>query len=139
MDPAGNRKDINRDGRLYSFFDEYGEGGIFPSPAQNDVNSGINRVAEYFKLGKIKIFSGCHNLIKELERYHWSEERETTLGISSPKPYKSLDHACDCLRYLVMSRFHGQEALVPMKENTETDFLQRIEEAKQFNSDAYGI
>ncbi len=110
-DPAGKHKGISRDGILYSFFDEYQDNGVFLQPAQNDVNPGINRVAEYFKKGKIKIFNTCHNLLNELERYHWSEERETIGGISLPKPYKSYDHACDCLRYLVMSRF--QDSQVP--------------------------
>ena len=102
-DPAGKHKSINRNGVLFSFFDEYSDNGMYLLPAQNDL-AGINRVAEYFKSNRIKIFNHCKNLVYELERYHWSEERETNLGILEPKPYKSLDHLCDCLRYLVMAR-----------------------------------
>ena len=127
-DPAGRNKSVNRNGVMFSLFDEYRDNGIDLIPAQNDVNAGINRVAEYFKRGKIKIFNTCRNLIHELERYHWSEERETTSGIISPKPYKSLDHACDCLRYLVMSRQEGsvQEAK-KIVAGSEADF-ERMEE-----------
>jgi len=103
-DPAGKRKTENRNGVMFSLYDEYADNGVVIIPAQNDVNAGINRVAEYFKAGKIKIFKTCKNLIAEIERYHWSEERETNSGVLEPKPFKSFDHACDCLRYLVMSR-----------------------------------
>lgn len=104
IDPASQRRDSIRDGRLYSLFDEFADNGIYPLPAENDVSAGINRVAEYFKTGRLKIFSTCKNLLAELERYHWSEERETVSGLSAPKPYKAFDHAVDSLRYLIMSR-----------------------------------
>jgi PBSX family phage terminase large subunit len=104
IDPASKIKNIPRMGDLYSLYDEYGDNGIYPIVAENDVEAGINRVAEYFKQGKLKIFSTCKNLIFELERYHWADERETVFGMMKPKPFKSLDHACDCLRYLIMSR-----------------------------------
>ena len=82
--------------------------------AQNEVEAGINRTAEYFKRGKIKIFSSCRNLIWELERYKWCEERETHLGVARPKPYKANDHLCDCLRYIIMSR--PEKAITPQVE-----------------------
>lgn len=112
IDPASKSKNVSREGELYSLFNEYADNGIYSSPAENNVNAGINRVAEYFKRGKLKISKNCKNLIYEIERYHWSEERETTLGISEPKPYKSLDHACDALRYIVMSR--ANDAMKPV-------------------------
>lgn len=130
-DPAGKRKSENRNGVLFSFFDEYLDNGLTIIPAQNDVNPGINRVAEYFKHGKIRIFNTCKNLIAELEKYHWSEERETVAGILEPKPYKSFDHACDCLRYLVMSR---TDASMPEQKKivkySEADF-ERMEESQK--------
>lgn len=112
-DPAGKIRSVSRNGVLFSLFDEYSDSGLYLIPAQNDVGAGINRVAEFFKAGKIRIFKNCKNLVHEIERYHWSEERETSLGIMEPKPYKSMDHLCDCLRYLVMSR---EEASKPFKE-----------------------
>lgn len=128
-DPAGKSMKVQRDGILYSLFDEYEDNGIDLLDAQKDVSAGINRVAEYFKAGKIKIFNTCHNLIEELRRYHWSEERETVSGVLEPKPYKSKDHLCDCLRYLIMSRPDGGVKTVkkPFKGYT-VDMLDRMEE-----------
>lgn len=109
IDPASSGSHIQREGQLYTIFDEYAENGIRAESAEKDVDMGINRVGEYFKLGKIKIFSTCKNFIWELERYHWSEEKETSSGMMRPKPYKKDDHLCDCLRYLVASRFSKSE------------------------------
>lgn len=117
IDPASKIKNVQRAGELYALYDEYSDYGIAAQPGENDVGAGINRVAEYFKTKKIKIFSTCKNLIYELERYHWSEERETVLGISRPQPYKHLDHACDALRYLVMSR--ASEAIKPVPKSKD--------------------
>lgn len=104
IDPSSFNRSVNREGKLYSLYDEYIDNGIVTLKAENDVNAGINRVAEFLKRDKVKIFRSCKNLIYELERYHWAEERETSLGLLDPRPYKSLDHACDAFRYLVMSR-----------------------------------
>lgn len=122
IDPASKERNTTKDGHLYSLYDEYSDYGINPLPAINDVDAGINRVAEYFKKGKIKIFKTCTNLIYELERYHWAEEKETVAGVMKPKPYKSNDHACDALRYAIMSRFqdsvkprpHSKDKAIPM-------------------------
>lgn len=105
IDPAAKiRNQRNSLGNLYSLYDEYSDNGIMAWPAENDVNAGINRVAEYFKNNRIKIFRNCKNLIDEISKYHWAEERETVSGIAVAKPFKHYDHACDCLRYLIMGR-----------------------------------
>ena len=109
IDPASSGSHIQREGQLYTLYDEYGDNGIRADSAEKDLDMGINRVGEYFKSDKIKIFSTCKNLIYELERYHWSEEKETSGGLIKPKPYKKDDHLCDCLRYLVSSRFSKSE------------------------------
>jgi PBSX family phage terminase large subunit len=116
IDPASKDRNVVQMGKLYSLYDEYADNGIYAQPGENDVDAGINRVAEYFKQGKIKIFNTCKNLIYELERYHWAEERETVSGILKPKPFKSLDHACDALRYIVMSRPGTSRNLEPKPE-----------------------
>lgn len=56
---------------------------------------GIARVKEYFRNDKIKIFSNCTNLIKELKSYWWS---------NGDRPRKIDDHALDALRYYIMSK-----------------------------------
>lgn len=57
--------------------------------------SGIARVKQYFALDKIRIFSCCVNLIREIKGYWWSE---------GDNPIKKDDHALDALRYYVMTR-----------------------------------
>ncbi len=109
IDPASAAKNIMKDGKLYNLYDEYTDNGINARPAEHSVEGGINRVAEYFKTDKIRIFSTCVKLIWELERYHYVEPRETVKGEMKAEPYKSNDHLCDCLRYLIMSRSQKAE------------------------------
>jgi len=104
IDPASAARNTTKDGKLYSLFDEYQEQGVYAYPAENDVNAGINRFGELLKQKKIKIFSSCVNFIHELERYHWTDPKETLLGQVDPKPFKALDHLVDCGRYIIMSR-----------------------------------
>lgn len=128
IDPASKGQKVEKLGKLYSLYDEYIDNGIRALPGENDVSGGINRVGEYFKKGKIKVYNTCKNLIRELERYHWGEERDTVHGVLTPKPYKSDDHLCDCLRYMVMSRFSKSDKrdFVPdKKRNTVWLELQR--------------
>lgn len=115
IDPASSAKTVQREGKLYSLYDEYADNGLRARPAENDVDAGINRVGEYFKQGKIRIFNTCKNLIWELERYHWAEQRESIGGQVKAKPYKMHDHLCDCLRYIVMSRAAKADLTVPQK------------------------
>lgn len=120
IDPASRARNVQKEGKLYSIFDEYVDNGIICSLGENDVNSGINRVAEHFKANKIRIFKTCKNLIYELQRYHWSEERETVNGMSKPRPYKHLDHAADTLRYLINSRsiaYKKEEVFKPQRKS----------------------
>jgi len=119
IDPASVGAKIQKEGNLYSLFDEYADNGVRAKKAENDVESGINRVGEYFKQDKIKIFSTCTNLIWELERYHWAEHRESLKGEPKPVPYKKDDHLSDCLKYLIASRSESadltrEESLNPM-------------------------
>ena len=135
MDPAGKIMRGNGAGGLYNFFDEFRMQGIYPNPAFNAVMAGINHTATFMKSGKIKIFNTCKNLVHELERYHWSEERETTAGIVDPKPYKALDHLCDCLRYLVMSRIEKAEPLEKVIVHSADWWEKQAKEQELFRED----
>lgn len=104
IDPSAQAKTQVKEGKLLSLYDEFLEHGISVNPAESDVEAGINRTGEHFKTNRIKIASNCVNLINELERYRWADERETVNGVMKAKPYKKLDHAVDCLRYLIMSQ-----------------------------------
>lgn len=142
IDPASKIRTQARMGQLFSLYDEYLENGVSAMPAENDVDAGINRVAEYFKSGRIKIFNTCRNLINELGLYHWAEEKETVNGILKPKPYKAKDHACDCLRYLVMTRSKGVLPEVKAPEGSMKDFeeqLQRYQEHQRQLQEELGV
>lgn len=138
IDPESHKKQVKRGEELYSLSDEFHDYGINADNAQKDVYAGINRVAEYFKSGKIKIFRTCKNLIYELERYHWSEEKETSSGMLEPKPYKALDHLCDCLRYIVFSRPHESSLKIEEKINAQSAWGQHIMNQKKAEDFVYG-
>ena len=63
-------------------------------PADNSVEAGILKVWEYLSTGRLKIFSNCVNLVKELRIYRRDEKGRIV---------KANDHLCDCLRYLTLS------------------------------------
>jgi len=106
IDPSCFNRTREKDGQLISVADEFADFGIICQRANNDVAAGVNRVAEYFKSGRVKISSRCKNLIWEIQDYKW---KEMTLSAMQRReapeaPRKVNDHACDALRYLVMSR-----------------------------------
>lgn len=80
--------------------------------ANNDVSPGIDRVKTFLKTNpktgkpKLTIFSTCRNLIEEIGEYRWAELSASQEGTKNHKeePRKYNDHACDALRYLIMSR-----------------------------------
>ena len=104
IDPAAKVQKTSKEGRLFSLYDEYADHGVYATAYENDVMAGLNRVGEFLKNGRLKIFSSCTQLVWELERYHWAESRETVKGIVKAEPYKKDDHLCDCLRGFIMSR-----------------------------------
>ena len=140
IDPAAKGLKSVRDGIVYTLYNEFFDLGLRPFFGQNDVEGGINRVAEFFTKRKIKIFSTCKNLIWELERYHYAEERETVGGAVRPKPFKANDHLCDCLRYMVMSRAEspigepkiviGTDEYYEKLEEEQTELRDRIEDLR---------
>lgn len=116
-DPSMSARNQDKNGELWSNIDEYAEYGISLSQGNNQVEAGINRVAEYFRVRKdhinpltgekgsprVFISSRCKNLIRELGEYIWEKSADTR---NDPKerPRKKNDHACDTIRYLIMSR-----------------------------------
>jgi phage terminase large subunit len=80
--------------------------------ANNEVSAGIDRVKTYLRANpatkkpRLTIFNTCHNLIEEIGEYRWAELSASQEGQKNQKeePRKYNDHACDALRYLVMSR-----------------------------------
>lgn len=96
-----------------SIHEEYIKYGVPITLANNDVDAGIIRVARYLRTkqanGKpqLVITDNCENLIRELRRYRWATFANKTLqnkNNAQEKPHKKDDHACDSLRYFIMSR-----------------------------------
>ena len=115
-DPSMWSKTREKDGIPWSLADEYEDRGIFLLQGNNNVNSGLNRVGEYLRVIENKphpflpdakespsifISSRCRNLIREIPEYIW--KKSTDDQNSSEIPKKLNDHACDALRYTIMS------------------------------------
>jgi len=91
IDPA-SKQSGQRDGK--KLFEDYKGHGLKLSIAENAVEAGVMTVLEMFQQGRIKIFSSCHNLIKELRNYRRKEDQSIA---------KVNDHLADCLKYLCVS------------------------------------
>jgi len=124
VDPAAKAfKTAVKQGNLYSIWDEFVDYGFNPMPYENDVDAGINRVAEFLKKNRIKIVGkNCPNLLSELVTYHWAEQRVSVTGENKPVPFKVKDHLCDCLRGIVMSRARASEAEKKAPEGTMAEW-----------------
>ena len=86
----------------------YDRGILVNTNVEKQLFSGIASVKSYFAEGKIKIFSTCVNLIRELKSYWWG---------SGDRPIKKDDHALDALRYYIVSK--PQPAKVPKTQISE--------------------
>lgn len=124
-DPSIFAKTQARNGQLYSIADEYADYGLHFRPADNHVLAGINRVNEYLKLSKLFIFKNCTNLIDEVTQYKWQRVKPGQIKNEPDAPVKHKDHACDCLRYGVMSRPDSSVKIVRPERNTVEDFEAR--------------
>lgn len=121
IDPSCRNKTMQKNGMMYSIIDEYGDYGVHFEPGQNDVDAGINRVAEYFKTDRLKIFEDkCPNLVRELKSYKRKVQKPGQVGFKEG-PQKIDDHACDALRYAIMARpqlplrkvYHSPDPAIP--------------------------
>lgn len=83
----------NSDGSLW--IDEYDRNGVMLVPANNAILPGINKVLTALQSGQLKIFSSCKHLLDEIRTYKYGED-------FTPAK-RQRDHACDALRYLIMS------------------------------------
>ena len=65
--------------------------------AVNDVMAGIQTTAEMLASGKVKIYEGCKDAIREFGLYRWDEKSDIDRVV------KENDHAMDDCRYMVMT------------------------------------
>jgi hypothetical protein len=110
---------------------EYQKYGLSFIAGNNDVKAGIIRVKRYFnptpyvgrrshklfsvagegakqdQFPRLRITPNCSNLIWELKRYRWKTYANKKLQYENnpyDEPHKKDDHACDALRYAIMTQ-----------------------------------
>lgn len=91
IDPASRGRTQTDGTRLLEIYREL---GLELQPAQNAVEAGIYAVWQRLAAGKLKVFKSCRNLIAEMRLYRRDEKG---------KVVKENDHACDALRYAIVS------------------------------------
>jgi hypothetical protein len=118
---------VNRNAQtMTSIQEEYQKYGLSFIKGNNEVKAGIIRVKRYFNSDKyvakrrtdafsvpgdnfsrLRITPNCVNLIKELRAYRWKTYANKNLQYQNnpyDEPHKKDDHACDALRYMIMTR-----------------------------------
>lgn len=103
IDPAAKGRS-QADGR--NLMQQYRDLGLELTEAANAVEAGLFACWERFSTGRLKVFRNCQNLLSELRLYRRDERG---------KVVKERDHACDGLRYWVMTGIDIARAPVPPK------------------------
>lgn len=143
-------KNMEKDERLWSVVEEYSEHGIHCSRANNEVLAGINRVSEFMLVDQNRIhpihgengspmlfiFNTCINLLNEIPDYTWKEQGGDTTD--KERPVKKNDHACDALRYGVMSRPTPSMSKKVIPINSFTEIRKRLISAKRMEKRGRG-
>lgn len=147
----------------YSIADEFRRHKIILRPGvQNDILSGIVRVAEYLKFdpmhpnpykrneeGKQRIGSprffiteNCPHTITEFELYRWPKEKTGALDQSAyERPIKLHDHAMDSIRYALLSDaepLNYDPAQMNMPQSVRT-LVERVSEYQEAENDNIGL
>lgn len=115
---------------MSSIQQEYQKYGLSFIMGNNDVKAGLVRVKRYWnnakyvgsrshplfvdendaavdKFPRLRVSPVCVNLIKEAKRYRWKTYRDKKLAYENnpyEEPHKKDDHACDALRYGIMTQ-----------------------------------
>lgn len=97
-DPSGKQRSKSD---LRSLFDHYREYGIFFQAGDNRIDSGVAKVYNYIRMGKVKIFSSCYNTIREGVSYKYKTPELAAEKNLGEKPIDKDNHAMDCLRYMI--------------------------------------
>ena len=76
------------------------------TPADNDVQNGIQKMTTAMATGVLTICKNCKNLIREVESYVW-DTKKAERGIE--EPIKKDDHLVDALRYAIYTKFKAKK------------------------------
>lgn len=112
VDPHA-RDRAQADGR--KLMEMYLDQGLNLDYAVNSVQTGLQQVWQRMSSGRLKIFNSCLNLQREIRTYHYDK---------NGKVVKENDHACDALRYLIMSGI--QRACTSPNFNKEDAYASRM-------------
>ena len=125
IDPACTARTNVKNGQFYSVIDEYHDCGIRFEPADNAVLAGINRVNEFFRNDRLQITKNCVKLLDEIGGYKWQRQRPGIDKNEPDAPVKHHDHACDALRYIVMSRPQSPRIVEQVVKGSLADWERR--------------
>jgi len=131
-DPSIFNKTQTRKERIFSIADEYLDYGITLRPAyKTQEEASLNRVNEFFKQDKIKIFKNCVNTIREVGNWKWKTLKPGVERNSPEEPVDLDNHTCDDLKYIINSRF--SKSVQEIKEKIESHSL--AAHLERFNQD----
>lgn len=91
-----------------AYIDDLEADGLPIEKADNDVQTGIQRVTSAFGVG-LTVDPSCINTIAEFESYQYPEEGKAKAN--ADKPIKQNDHCMDALRYGLMGGLQPRERL----------------------------
>lgn len=80
---------------------------------KDSIRSGIEKVRELFKSGRIHIHPGCKNLIYELETYSYPDKKDA--HNEAENPIKENDHLLDAIRYVISMQSQEVQVRRPVK------------------------
>lgn len=117
---------------LFSIADEYRDFGINLRPALRGSDaSGIARVNEFLKAGKVRIFSTLTNFREEISNWKYKTSNSRIVSNLPELPEDKDNHLMDDLKYLVVSRFGASPKPQPKQvEGTLGNILERLNKAQ---------
>jgi PBSX family phage terminase large subunit len=133
-DPSVFNRTQSRQERIFSIADEYADYGIILRPAfKTKEEATINRVNEFFKQDKIKIFKNCSNTYREVGNWKWKALKPGSEHNDKEEPMDLDNHTCDVIKYIVASRISATARTEkPLYgERSLAAHLERLEESKQ--------
>jgi len=88
------------------------------------VVSGISKVQEMLKQGRLKVLSHCINVIQEFEGYSYPDDKGK---LPNENPLKENDDAMDAIRYVIMSDIDNQSSNAPkIHYGTSKSFINKV-------------
>jgi hypothetical protein len=122
MDPSAwkrNREGISDSGKsqITTFHDEYSRYGFYPIPADNNMNSGINRVGQMLtvrdqrvnpftkenKSPSLFVMKNCVNYVEEIGSYTLKRLKRFSDNTDGKPDPKCKDHLMDLTRYQALA------------------------------------